>query len=641
MRALRSEVLGLVGLSLWAAGCGGSSSSSPKPPPPAAPAALVASAGVGQATLDWTPSSGATSYVIYVGTAAGGARSTGTAITGVASPPRVVLGLANGTTYYVVVTAVGPGGESAESVERSVTPATSLTPPAPRGLRAVAGDGQATVSWSPTPGGASYVLYWSTTAGTARSSGTKVTGAVSPAVVTGLANGTPVYVAVAGVSPNGEGVASLEASCTPSATPPPPPPAAVAATGGDGQVTVAWSSSPGATGYAVYLGSASNVSRATGARIAAGASPAVVTGLANDQGWYAVVAAVGPGGEGTESAEARAFTATGRPAFAQADLTGEWDVLQYTAGGMPGWARIHVRLDAAGQVTVLDFLDESGSTALPPAGFDLKATIDAAGTVLLGGADGSASFRGRMTASKALVLATDTESPAMPSPNLWVWRKRVAGVAYGAADVASFPFTYHAISCGAAVTWERGAGSTDAAGLLSISAAVDSLGRAGTPGAIGALSVDAAGRVGLAPDLHGLMTADKRAIFMVDTTGDPTARSYDFRVVIRAGQPHGAGDLAGRYDVHVVTSTAAGGTAPTWNRGELGVDAAGNVTFLTYVSSLGPNPLPAAFQILLDGDGAVTRPGDATYGGQLAWGSDFYVRTAGPATAPSLAVSAR
>ncbi|HET9552724.1 MAG TPA: fibronectin type III domain-containing protein [Anaeromyxobacteraceae bacterium] len=641
MREFRSKVLGLVWLSLWAAGCGGSSSSSPKPPPPAAPAALVASAGVGQATLDWTPSPGATSYTVYVGTAAGVTRATGTPITGVASPPRVVLGLANGTTYHVVVTAVGPGGESAESVERSVTPATSLTPPAPRGLRAVPGDGPATGSWSPTPGGASYDLYWSTAAGAARSSGTKLVGAVSPAVVTGLANGTTVYFAVAGVSPNGEGVASLEASCTPSATPPPPPPAVVAAAGGDGQVTVAWPPSAGATSYAVYLGSASNVSASTGARVPVSASPAVVTGLANDQAWFVVVAAIGPSGEGTPSDEARAFTVAGRPAFAQADLAGQWDVLQFGAGAFAGWARVLVGVDAAGQVTVLDFLDESGSTALPAPGFDLRATIDVAGTVLLGGADGSASFRGRMAASKTLVFATDTESDTAPSPNLWVWRKRVAGVTYTAADVASFPFTYHAVHSGAAARWERGAGSTDAAGLLTVSASLDSLGNASPPGAVGALAVDAAGRVGLAPDLHGLMTTDKKAIFLVDTTGDPTAPSYAFRVVIRSGRGHAAGDLAGRYDVHVVTSTAAGGPTPTWNRGELGVDAAGNVTFLSYVSSLGPNPLPAGFQLLLDGAGAVTRPGDATYGGQLAWGSDFYVRTAGSATAPSLAVGVR
>jgi hypothetical protein len=637
MIALRSWVLCVVGLSFLAAGCGSSSTSAPPGQPPAPPAALVASAGVGQATLDWTPSSGATSYTIYYGAAAGVTRASGTPVTGVSSPPRAVLGLSNGTPYFFVVTAVGPGGESAESVERSATPATSLTPPAPRGLRAVPGDGQASVSWSPTPGGASYDLYWSTTAGAARASGTKVVGVTSPAVVTGLANGAAVFFAVAGVSPNGEGVASLEASCTPSATPPPPPPVGVAASGGDGQVTVSWAPSAGASSYAVYLGGASNVSRATGTRLEAAASPAVLGGLANDRAWYVVVAAVGPGGEGTESAEARAFTSTGRPAFSQADLTGEWDMLGWGAGGSAGWGRLHVRLDAAGQVTVLEALDDSGSTALPAPGFDLVGTLDAAGTMRLAGADGSPAYRGRMTASKTLVLGTDTD--AFGSPNLLVWRKRVAGVAYGAADVAGFPFTYHALYSGGSIRWERGAGSTDAAGLLSVNSAIDSNGLAAAPGTIGPLTVDAAGRVDQGSGAHGLMTPDKKAIFFVNTSGDSASPAYSFMVVIRAGQAYAAGDLVGRYDLHVVNN--ANGLPSTWSRGEAGIDPLGNVTILSFASNLGPLPLPAAFQLVVAGDGVMARPGDPTFNGQLSWGKDFYVRTAGPSATPSLAVVAR
>ncbi len=88
----------------------------PTIPPPLSPTNVSASAGTGQITISWDPVDDATSYNIYWSTTPGVTKSNGTQISGVTSP-YVHTGLTAATTYYYVVTAVGLGGESAESAE--------------------------------------------------------------------------------------------------------------------------------------------------------------------------------------------------------------------------------------------------------------------------------------------------------------------------------------------------------------------------------------------------------------------------------------------------------------------------------------------------------------------------------------------
>jgi fibronectin type 3 domain-containing protein len=88
--------------------------------PPAAPSGLTASPGNAQVILSWTASAGATSYHVKRGTASGGP------YTQVAAPTVTTFtdtGLADGTTFYYVVSAVNAAGESANSTQASATPA--------------------------------------------------------------------------------------------------------------------------------------------------------------------------------------------------------------------------------------------------------------------------------------------------------------------------------------------------------------------------------------------------------------------------------------------------------------------------------------------------------------------------------------
>ena len=85
-----------------------------------APASLSAFGANNQITLVWPAASGATSYTLKRGTSSG--NETITIISSYAGTSYTNTGLANGTTYYYVVTATGPGGTSANSPEASATP---------------------------------------------------------------------------------------------------------------------------------------------------------------------------------------------------------------------------------------------------------------------------------------------------------------------------------------------------------------------------------------------------------------------------------------------------------------------------------------------------------------------------------------
>ncbi len=105
---------------------GGGGGGTPVPPP--APTGIVSLAGDGLIALGWNASAGATSYNLYMASSPGVTRSNysslpgGTKHTGVGSP-FALTGLANGTNYYFVVTAVNGAGESGESSEFWGTPA--------------------------------------------------------------------------------------------------------------------------------------------------------------------------------------------------------------------------------------------------------------------------------------------------------------------------------------------------------------------------------------------------------------------------------------------------------------------------------------------------------------------------------------
>jgi Glycoside hydrolase family 44/Fibronectin type III domain len=137
--------------------CGGSGSAGSGTPTPAvdsgqpspsasiaqSPANLSGTPGNTQVSLTWSQSSGATSYHVKRGTASGGPYAQIGAPT---SASYTDTSLANGTTYFYVVSALNSAGESADSSQVSATPVAPASPPV------TTPTGQADVTITVTPG---------------------------------------------------------------------------------------------------------------------------------------------------------------------------------------------------------------------------------------------------------------------------------------------------------------------------------------------------------------------------------------------------------------------------------------------------------------------------------------------------------
>ena len=95
----------------------------PAPPPPVTPAGLVAVPGNAKVSLSWLGFLSATNYNLKRATASGNE----TTLVSTTGTNYTDTGVANGTTYYYVVSAVNGGGEGNNSREVSATPLPFVT----------------------------------------------------------------------------------------------------------------------------------------------------------------------------------------------------------------------------------------------------------------------------------------------------------------------------------------------------------------------------------------------------------------------------------------------------------------------------------------------------------------------------------
>jgi fibronectin type 3 domain-containing protein len=174
---------------------------------PGAPTGLTAIAGNTQVSLSWNAVGGATSYQVASSILDGGPYSTMATVTGT---NFVNTGLVNGTPYFYVVSALNGSGAGANSGQVSATPQV----PPPAALTAIAGNGQVSLSWTPSSGAVSYVVKSSTVNGGPYSMvGNAVAG--TNYINTGLINGTTYYYVVAAMTSSGPTANSSQASATP------------------------------------------------------------------------------------------------------------------------------------------------------------------------------------------------------------------------------------------------------------------------------------------------------------------------------------------------------------------------------------------------------------------------------------------
>jgi titin len=198
---------------------------------PTPPRNLAALAGNTTAKLTWTaPASNGgtpvTGYNVYKGTLPDGQTATPVNASPLAASATTytVTGLPNGASAYFTVKAINSVGSSVPSNEASARPeASTTTPGAPRDLKAVAGNGKVTLTWSaPWWNGGSAVtgfnVYRGTTTGgespTPINSSPLAAGATSYSA-TGLTNGTRYYFVVKAINARGLSPVSGEESTTP------------------------------------------------------------------------------------------------------------------------------------------------------------------------------------------------------------------------------------------------------------------------------------------------------------------------------------------------------------------------------------------------------------------------------------------
>ena len=102
-------------------------------------------------------------------------------------------------------------------------PPTTL-PSAPTGIVAASGNSQITITWDAVPAATSYNIYWSSTSGVTKTTGTKISDITTTSYThTGLTNGTIYYYVVTSLNSYGESVESYEISSAPGSTDATPP----------------------------------------------------------------------------------------------------------------------------------------------------------------------------------------------------------------------------------------------------------------------------------------------------------------------------------------------------------------------------------------------------------------------------------
>mgnify|MGYP001766401536 CR=1 FL=1 len=287
---------------------------------------LRADAGSNQVTLNWQKLLAADTYNIYYMEDEGDAeqpstddlKTKGTKIDGVTagiiSAPYIVTGLENGKMYWFAISANKEGQDESDLTRAIYSLPVSVPPlPAPENVRANAGDGEVTVTWSNVTGATAYRAFYYTSFTMYRES-PKVTG--NTYTFTGLTNGQTYIFFVEALdnddnTTTGDSGASFIYTALPSSSPPPFAPVITSVTADDARITITWNrvdATPAVTSYRIYIAKAKGVTKLSGSTttitdLAEPLTAIATTGIENGTMYYIVITAINANGESAESVE--------------------------------------------------------------------------------------------------------------------------------------------------------------------------------------------------------------------------------------------------------------------------------------------------------------------------------------------------
>jgi fibronectin type 3 domain-containing protein len=261
---------------------------------PAAPAGLEVVPGSGVLTLRWTPIPGASGYQVKRSESVSGPFKKIAESKGASFEDRDVLPGIDYRYSVLAHNAAGDGPESAPLAGRLQS-----IPSAPKELKAVAGNGRISLTWSAAPGATGYHVQRSSGVGGSFSILASI-GAVTSFTDNDARNGVLHEYRLLPINDGGEGPASNIALATPLA--PPPAPTGLEGSPGDGKVLLTWGAAKGAASYVVKRASGDGPPAVVGSTHERTYTDATVT---NGTTYRYVVAAINGGGESPGSAELR------------------------------------------------------------------------------------------------------------------------------------------------------------------------------------------------------------------------------------------------------------------------------------------------------------------------------------------------
>lgn len=386
--------------------------------PPTAPQNVQGTRGNAQLTITWQEpnSDGGSTISSYTATANPG----GQQCTWNSGPLQcTITGLTNGTTYSVSVTA--SNANETPSPAGTVSNLTPATVPSAPVATAVAGDRQATVTWSvPSNGGSAITGYTATSS----PAGKTCTGGASDTscIVTDLSNGTAYTFTVTASNSTGTGTASAPTNSVtpnPAVSKPSVVRDVVATMTGSGAATVTWQAPTSNGGAAITqyelqyrVGTSGPWSNADDTRGPAALSYAF-TGLTNGSNYFFRVAARNAGGLSSD------WTAPAGPAI-PGTVPGK--VTGVTATPGPGQVSLSWVAPSANGYAILDYRVEYKLT--PGASWTLVDDTSTSTAFTVTGLTNDAQYQFRVRAHNALgsgdysdvATATPTASSSSPSP---------------------------------------------------------------------------------------------------------------------------------------------------------------------------------------------------------------------------------